>query len=444
MNKYRSVKQYDTTDCATACIASLTWYYGKRISLLELQQYMEMRSEGASVSDIIVTCEKIGLKTEAAKRTSTFNANELQCPCIAHVFLEDGEGHYIVIYKVRKNDVVISDPALGLITICKNDFFKSVYSDKSPYIWSGVLIFITPGENFIKKHVREKKKHLFLEIILCEKNISAFIIILSSISMILTMISAFYFKVLLDFILPNRWMYTLILASFFFILICISNILVDKLRVQQCLKLGKRINLKLSLEYYKQLLYIPISSLNARKSGDFISRFQDISKVQEILVTSILILPVDIILIIVLSIILFMKSFKIFTMIFVLCSGYIAIAYCYKNSYTINNSKQMSAKAKTVSHIIESLEGSEIIKKFCQQEHFYDCGKKKIFNWQNLIVSVGNIENSQTAIKKLLNGIGRIIIICIGSLEVINGKMTIGDMITYNILIGYILSPINP
>ena len=78
----------------------------------------------------------------------------------------------------------------------------------------------------------------------------------------------------------------------------------------------------------------------------------------------------------------------------------------------------MSAKAKTVSHIIESLEGSEIIKKFCQQEHFYDCGKKKIFNWQNLIVSVGNIENSQTAIKKLLNGIGRIIIICIGSLEV--------------------------
>lgn len=62
-----------------------------------------------------------------------------------------------------------------------------------------------------------------------------------------------------------------------------------------------------------------------------------------------------------------------------------------------------------MSHIIESLEGSEIIKKFCQQEHFYDCGKKKIFNWQNLIVSVENIENSQTAIKKkttLLNMIG--------------------------------------
>ena len=126
-----------------------------------------------------------------------------------------------------------------------------------------------------------------------------------------------------------------------------------------------------------------------------------------------------------------------------LCSGYIAIAYCYKNGYTINNSKQMSAKAKTMSHIIESLEGIEIIKKFCQQEHFYDCGKKKIHNWQNLVVAVGNIENSQSAIKKMLNGIGRIIIICIGSLEVINGRMSIGDMITYNILIGYILSPIN-
>lgn len=51
--------------------------------------------------------------------------------------------------------------------------------------------------------------------------------------------------------------------------------------------------------------------------------------------------------------------------------------------------------------------------------------------------------NNQAVLKTIINSIGELIIICVGSFEVINGHITIGDLITYNILISYILAPIS-
>lgn len=34
--KYRCIKQYDSMDCAAACLASIAWYYGKKIPILEI------------------------------------------------------------------------------------------------------------------------------------------------------------------------------------------------------------------------------------------------------------------------------------------------------------------------------------------------------------------------------------------------------------------------
>ena len=311
MNKYKSVKQYDTMDCANACIASIAWYYGKKISPARLQQYTNIKIDGTSVSDIVYACKKIGLNAEAAKKTENFNMDEISCPCIAHVNLENGSGHYIVIYKVRKSDVIISDPALGLIKINKQDFSNFNYTEKSQYIWSGVIIFVAPNKDFLKRDFYERKEHDFLKLILSEKKASVHIIILSLISTILTLVGAFYFKVLLDLIVPNGWVYTLILVSMIFIMIRLSGIFVNKIIVVKSLKFSKNINLKLSLEYYRKILRLPISFLNTRKNGEIISRFQDINNIQEVLILSLLILPSDIAMIISLSIILIAKSTRI-------------------------------------------------------------------------------------------------------------------------------------
>lgn len=299
--KYKSVKQYESTDCASACIASISWYYGKKVSLSKLQQYTNMNKEGSSVFDIIKACEKVGLKANAAKKMETFNEDVISVPCIAHVFLEDGVGHYLIIYTIKKEKIIISDPAIGLMCIDKKDFFNSFFSEKSPYVWSGILIFVEPGENFKEIIVKEKDGHSFGKLIFAEKKLSLQIFFLSLFSMFFNMLNVYYYKVMLDVLIPKMWVNSLILYTLFFIILNIINVYINKLRVKKALEISKNINLKLSLEYYQKVLNLPISFLNGRKNGEFISRFQDINKIQEILVTSVLIMPIDLILIIIIE-----------------------------------------------------------------------------------------------------------------------------------------------
>lgn len=66
--KYRCIKQYDSMDCAAACLASISWYYGKKISILEISEVLENSKEGTSVWDICRISEKLGLFASAYKK----------------------------------------------------------------------------------------------------------------------------------------------------------------------------------------------------------------------------------------------------------------------------------------------------------------------------------------------------------------------------------------
>ena len=206
--KYKCIKQYDSTDCASACLASISWHYGKKISVVELSEILEINKKGTSIFDLCETAEKIGLSASAYKKNEKFDIKELELPCIAHVYQEDGLAHFIVIYKIKKDKVIIADPAIGIIKVDKTDFFQSKSTENSPYYWTGIIVTLKVNRNFYQKTEEIKsKKSNFLELINGEQKNVSYIIFLSGISMGFSIITSFYFGILIDEIIPNRLIY---------------------------------------------------------------------------------------------------------------------------------------------------------------------------------------------------------------------------------------------
>ena len=102
--KCRCIKQYDSMDCAAACLASIAWYYGKKIPILEIREALETSQEGTSVWDVCRISEKLGLFASAYKKNIDFKEKELEVPGVAHVYQEDGLAHFIIIYKIKKKN----------------------------------------------------------------------------------------------------------------------------------------------------------------------------------------------------------------------------------------------------------------------------------------------------------------------------------------------------
>ena len=143
----------------------------------------------------------------------------------------------------------------------------------------------------------------FIELVKKEWKRTIYIILFSAISMAISIVSSFYFGTLIDTVIPNRLIYSLIFMTLMVILMLLIKTIVDWGRAKLSLDISKFFNLELSLKYYKHLLDLQVMSIEKRKNGEFISRFQDVIRVQEALVSSILVLPIDALFIIVVSII---------------------------------------------------------------------------------------------------------------------------------------------
>ena len=84
--------------------------------------------------------------------------NEISFPIIAHVKTEKNFLHYIVIHKVSKKMILVSDPAIGMKKYSHEEFEK---------IWTGILILVEPKKEF--ERIKENNNSLMKFFLILKK-----------------------------------------------------------------------------------------------------------------------------------------------------------------------------------------------------------------------------------------------------------------------------------
>ncbi|OJV42829.1 MAG: hypothetical protein BGO29_06380 [Bacteroidales bacterium 36-12] len=133
--------QLDARNCGPACLKIIAQYYGKDYPLQYLQDLCGMTKDGVSLMDISHAAEKIGLRTIAIQITLKDLVDKVTLPAIAHW----NNDHFIVVYHITENKVMVSDPAIGHIDYTHREFVDKWYKDDGKY---GILMALEPMSNF--------------------------------------------------------------------------------------------------------------------------------------------------------------------------------------------------------------------------------------------------------------------------------------------------------
>src|SRR3989337_1809180 len=104
-------KQLDAMDCGPACLKIICKYYGKSLSMKFIRDKCYITREGVSLLDISRAAEEIGLRTLSLKVSLEDLERKIPLPCIIHW----NYSHFVVVYKITKNNVYVSDPQIGLV-----------------------------------------------------------------------------------------------------------------------------------------------------------------------------------------------------------------------------------------------------------------------------------------------------------------------------------------
>lgn len=441
---YYCIRQHDVTDCGAACLATICKQNGYKIGISQIREVAGTDRQGTNVYGVIKAAETLGFSAKGVKGNKEAFFSNFPLPCIAHVIVNGNLLHYVVIHRITKKQVIIADPAEGIVKVTPEEFFGEVHDEgKSPkYQWSGVLILIVKSEKFKKKDETKGLFQRFIHLLIPQKNLIIHIFIASLIYTILGILAAFYFKVLVDDILPNSLTKTLTTLSVGIILLNIFKVLLNGFRTHLLLYLSQKLDITLLLGYYRHVLELPMSFFGTRNIGEIISRFNDASKVRDAISGATLTIMIDTLMAVAGAIILYLQNAHMFGITVIIVVLYLIIVLAFNRWYEKLNRKQMEDNAQLTSYLVESLNGIQTVKSFNAERKVNYETEIKFVKLLKSIFNLSWVNNLQSSLKIFVELVGGIVILWVGSVCVIKGQITIGQLITFNSLLVYFLDPV--
>ncbi|WP_336635702.1 peptidase domain-containing ABC transporter [Lysinibacillus fusiformis] len=431
--RYVCVKQHDQKDCGIACLSTISKQHGLKIPISKLREVAGTDKQGTNVLGLIKAAEELGFTAKAVKGDAKALFQEFPLPAIAHCVIDSKLLHYVVIHKITQKEVIIADPAKGIVKYTPEEFLK---------IWTGVLVLLVPSIKFERGdetqglfarffHLLKPQKWLFFQIFIC-----------SILYTLLGIAGAFYFQLLIDDILVFNLEKSLHIISLGILLLYTFQIILDAFRNYLLLHISQKFDISLILNYYSHVINLPMNFFSTRKVGEIISRIMDASKVREALSGATLTIVLDTMMVIVGAVILYTQSAFLFGITLVMVPVYILIVWLFKKAYENINRREMEENAQLNAYLVESLNGVETIKAYNAEKATKDELEKRFIKFLKSIFKHGLIDNYQNSLKNYLGLVSGTVILWVGSYQVLKGNMTAGQLIAFNALLAYFLTPL--
>ena len=422
INKIRkvSVLQHDSSDCGAACLVSAIKYYGGNSNIEKIRRLSGTNQTGSSLLGLYQAAKTHGMDANGYE-ASVKDIIEYDNILILHVTPEKGLEHYILCYGYESGKFIIWDPAKGLTMLSENDLEK---------IWlSRKCLGLSPNGSFrYEKEDMKSKRRWVLKTVKPEKDLLLLSVIMGILISVLGLVMAVFTQKLIDKILPSGEIRVLLLASILVFILLSSKLILSAIRQFFLLTQGKSFNIRIVDDFYKSLLFLPKSFFDTRKTGDFVARMNDTTRIQRVIADIIGIYIIDILILGITIAVLFYYS-TASGILSLICLPLVYLIVSRWNKKIISSQHSvMAGYALSESNFINSLEGIAGIKSMNWQNDFSERNKDIYSDFQERGFSLGKIKVKLGLLTGLAGTLYLIIILVVSSIQVMGSKMTEGEL----------------
>lgn len=417
--KFVTVRQRDANDCGCACLQAIIKFYNGYIPIEKIRNDILLDSGGATAYQIIMASKEYGLESKGLRVTYE-NLLLSSYPLIAHVILNNGYGHYIVIYKIKKDILYIMDPAKGKIKMPKDEFLN---------IWTNIVIIFHPTQKVIKMTKPKNVFLVFFSYISRFKSKYLGFVLLNIVVTFLMIIGSFYLSFMLD---DTASIFSLKKLSMVFSFLMLMEIILTYLLQYVRIKLGYIIDSVIIKGFVTKIFSLPLNYLQKRNPSEFISRINDLFEIKNLFSDIVVSMFLDSILligsfIVLLKINWFMALLTLLFYFAILVINIIFSTKSYRNAHKI-----LLEEVMFNNYLEDSILMISTIKNLSVEKNIV----KKISNKLDELYYYVNIHsfNSSKAstCMEFIRKFGGIIIILVGAIMVAKSKFTITRLILYS------------
>ena len=433
MKKNLIIKQHDLTDCGPACLLSVIIYYGGYVPIEIIRTNSLTDKVGTSAYNLINCAKKYGLSGSGIKLESIDNISKDKLPCIAHLNYSNGLNHFVVIYEINKHDLIIMDPSKGKVKISKESFAN---------VFSGVIILLHPCAKLPKLNKPDSIKKLFVSTLLDNKSNTISLFIVSLLLIVISLFLNYFLKIGSKIINKGFGLTSLVYFFLLYLVLYILKNIFEFIKNKLIIILNKNVSFKLYSDFSKKIFSLPLIYIKSRTSGEIISRFSELSEVNNLLPTIILSVSIDLIMALITLIFSFQISHNLTFIVLTFMLVYFIIAYAFKNPTLRKINKNLDENAEFNSKVIESVNNLRSIKNLNNDLNMRKRIEKYAFNALEDNYKLDSYYNRVSLLKNMFYDLMVLFVSSFGLYLIYLNKINIVDLFTFIMILNYFTEPI--
>lgn len=437
MISFKYIQQLDETDCGAAALAMIFRHYKSDISITSIRNVSQTDRNGTTALGLIKAAEHFGFQAVGTRGTvGALKENKnIDLPFLAHVDIDSGTLHFIVILEIHDDYVVVADPNPA-IKIQRMSYAE--FGD----IWTGVSIFISPASSYRPIRDNDDSLRSLLSLIFKQKYLVASILAASILLTFVTIASSLFIGKLIDWYIPQKELTELSIIVVGLLIAYAFYGIFNYSEGYLSVVLSQRISIDLMLGYIRHLYQLPVYAFNRWRTGELTSRFSDANNIIYMLASTVISSVLNAGTVVVTGIVLCTMNIRMFLLACLAIPLYGILVLIFAPIYTRLNNNRMEAGSQLSSYLIEDLKGMETIKSLHVEKKRYKLIDSQFVKLLKCNLKYENITYIQESLKDVTNFIMTVVILYLGSILVIHGDLSVGQLVAFNLLLGYFMKPL--
>ena len=337
-----------------------------------------------------------------------------------------------LVVKADREKLTLIYPPDGLITLDKNDLEK---------IYEGRINIINISKNRL---TQENKFSIswFIPILKEYKNTLFQILISGLVVQIFVLSNPLLIQVIIDKVISQRSLDTLQVLGFALLVITVIEAVLSSIKSFILSETTNRIDQKLGIKIIDHLFRLPLEYYDKRSIGELSNRVGELEKIRNFLTSQGINTFLDALFSLVYIFVLFLYSGKLTLIALSVIPIQILITYYGSPLFKKQYRKAAIDNANTQSYLVEVLSGIQTVKTQNAEtssrwkwQNYYSKFIKSTYQKTITAVSLNQLTQS-------LQKISQLIVLWYGAIMVLNGEFTLGQLIAFRIISGYVTQPI--
>ncbi|OPY12548.1 MAG: Toxin RTX-I translocation ATP-binding protein [Syntrophus sp. PtaB.Bin001] len=388
-----------------------------------------------TIETILLGAKRLGMTAKLVKEDPD-RLDRAPLPAVAI----DKEGNFFIAVKYgydsedkSKARMVIQQPGTATAQVITPEEFLER--------WSGQFIFFTSKMTYLRD-LSKFDFSWFIPAIVKYRRLLGEVMLISFVLQLIGLITPLGFQVVMDKVLVNHAMQTLNVIGIALLCAALFEAVLSGIRTWIFSHTSSKIDVDLGARLFRHLLSLPIGYFQARRVGDSVARVRELENIRSFLTGNAITLVMDVIFSFVFLFVMFLYS-PVLTLIVVLSlPAYFILSMVLTPLLRARLNEKFNRGARNQAFLVESVTGIDTLKAMAVEPRWFDNWEKQLASYVSVGLSANNISILATSGITMVSKLVTVGIIWVGASLVVEGKLTIGQLVAFNMLSGQISGPI--